>query len=227
MNDTPSFPRSLGNRAWYGSAKRFIHALATLIFHTKYTGTRNIPSDGPLVVVSNHQSHLDPPLMGCGSPRRLNYFARKSLFDSPVLGLLMSSVDAIPVDREVSPMSGIRETLRRLKRGEGVLMFPEGARCWDGNLGPLMSGFALLAKRSNAAVLPAAIEGAYHCWPRSRKAPRLGSVHVHFGQPIPAKRVVSMTEAALLAEAEAGIRQCQAILRSRPVFRNCNNGAID
>jgi 1-acyl-sn-glycerol-3-phosphate acyltransferase len=131
----------------------------------------------------------------------------------------MTSFGVIPVDREISPLSGIRETLRRLKRGEAVLMFPEGSRCWDGEIGPFKPGFALLAMRSHAAVLPAAIEGAFDAWPRRNRFPRLGrTIHVHFGPPIPAEQVGSMTEEGLVAETASRVRQCQAILRARPAF---------
>ena len=190
----PSVHRRLSSRLWYGVTKRVVRSVATFVLGARYTGIRNVPAVGPLVVVSNHQSHFDPPLIGSGFPWRLNYFARKSLFRSAAFGWLLTSFDAIAVDRETSPLSGIRETLRRLKRGEAVLMFPEGSRCWDGQIGPFMPGFALLAMRSRAAVLPAAIEGAFRAWPRWNRFPRPGTIHVHFGHPIPAEQVGSMTE---------------------------------
>jgi 1-acyl-sn-glycerol-3-phosphate acyltransferase len=214
----PNIDRSLSSRIWYGIFKCAIRTAATFVYRVRYTGIGNIPPAGPLVVVSNHQSHLDPPLLGVGFPWRLNYFARKSLFVSPLFGWFMASFDAIPVDREKSPLSGMRETLRRLKRGEALLMFPEGSRSWDGEIGPMMGGFALLAMRSKAAVLPAAIEGAFRAWPRWNRLPRLGTIHVHFGHPIPAEQVTSMTEQRLLSETASRIRQCHAILRARPVF---------
>ncbi len=221
MRQLAPVDRSLSSLAWYGLGKRVLRLAAALVYHARYSGQENVPSDGPLIVVSNHQSHLDPPMVGCGCPRRLNFFARKSLFDSPAFGWILSSFDSIPVDRETSPLSGLRETLRRLKRGEAVLMFPEGARCSDGRIGPFRSGFALLATRSQATVLPAAIEGAFRAWPRFNRFPRPGIVHVHYGMPIPAKQVASMTEEELMAETASRIRQCHALLRSRPVFRGC------
>ncbi|HOU36076.1 MAG TPA: lysophospholipid acyltransferase family protein, partial [Candidatus Omnitrophota bacterium] len=82
-------------------------------------------------MVSNHQSHLDPPLVGCGCRRQMNFLARNTLFRSPLFAKLISSVNAIPIDREGGGLAGLKETLRRLKRGEMVLVFPEGTRTPD------------------------------------------------------------------------------------------------
>lgn len=97
-------------------------------------------------------------------------------------------------------------------------MFPEGARCSDGRIGPFRSGFALLATRSQATVLPAAIEGAFRAWPRFNRFPRPGIVHVHYGMPIPAKQVASMTEEELMAETASRIDNATPCSARGPSF---------
>ena len=94
-----------------------------------------------------------------------------------------------------------------------VLIFPEGTRSHDGEIGPFRPGFTALAARSGAAILPAAIEGAFDAWPRWRKFPRPGTIHVHYGPPILPGEIAGRDERQLLAEVQDRVRQCQAVLR--------------
>jgi 1-acyl-sn-glycerol-3-phosphate acyltransferase len=195
----------------------WIRLVWTFFYRTRYTGQRNIPPDGPVLVVANHQSFFDPPLIGAGCPRRMNYLARKNLFEHSSLSWLIRSLDAIPVDRE-GALSGLKETLRRLKRDEMVLIFPEGARTWDGEVAEFQPGFATLAVRSRAAILPVAIEGAFQAWPRWQKFPRLGTLHVHYGVPVMPDDVARLEERDLVAEVERRVRLYHAELRRNPAF---------
>jgi 1-acyl-sn-glycerol-3-phosphate acyltransferase len=210
--------RSLPSRLWYDLARRTIHLGGILAYGLRHSGRRNIPQSGPVLVVSNHQSHFDPPLVGAGCPRRMNYLARETLFDITPLRWLIRSLDAIPIDREGLGLAGMRESLRRLKRGEMVLIFPEGTRTRDGQIAPFQPGFTALAARSGAAILPVAIEGAYAAWPRWRKLPRPGVIHVHYGPPLGAGEIAGRPERELMAEVEQRVRQCHALLCRRPVF---------
>jgi 1-acyl-sn-glycerol-3-phosphate acyltransferase len=190
-----------------------------LAYGLRYMGCKNIPPTGPVLVVSNHQSHFDPPLVGSGCWRRMNYVARETLFHFGPLGWLIRSLDAIPIDRDGMGLSGIKESLRRLKRGEMVLIFPEGARSRDGEISHFRPGFTALAVRSKAAILPVAIEGAFAAWPRTQTLPSLGmNVHVLYGEPITPEEAARYDERQLAAEVERRVRQCQAILRTHPAF---------
>jgi len=211
--------RPLTSRLWYEFLRLLIRYVWSVAYSVRYSGRENIPPEGPVLVVPNHQGYLDPPLVGAGCRRRLNYLARKSLFRFGPFGWLIDSVNAIPIDVEGGTgVGGIKETLRRLRRGEMVLIFPEGSRTWDGEVGPFLPGFAALAIRGRAAVLPVAIEGAFEAWPRWRKLPRWGVIHVHYGVPISAERVMQYNEEELVAEARKRVCQCHAELRRRPVF---------
>jgi 1-acyl-sn-glycerol-3-phosphate acyltransferase len=206
--------RSLPSRLWYQFLRCLICLAGTLAYRLRYSGLKNIPPTGPVLVVSNHQSHFDPPLIGTGCWRRMNYLARKTLFRPP-LGWLIGTLDAIPIDRDGLGLNGIKESLRRLKRGEMVLIFPEGTRSRDGEIAPFRPGFTVLAARSKAWILPVAIEGAFDAWPRWRKFPSRGTIRVLYGEPIPPEEVASMEERELAAEVERRVRQCHETLRER------------
>lgn len=89
-----------------------------------------LPMSGATLVCSNHQSNLDPIVIGCNCPRRLNFLARKKLFKFP-LGMFLKVLDAISIDRDGIGIGGMKETLRRLRKNEPMLMFPEGQRSSD------------------------------------------------------------------------------------------------
>jgi 1-acyl-sn-glycerol-3-phosphate acyltransferase len=145
----------------------------------------------------------------------MNYVARQSLFGFAPFRWLIKSLDAIPIDREGTGLGGIKESLRRLKRGEMVLIFPEGTRTRNGELGVFRPGFTTLAVRSGAAILPVAIEGAFAAWPRRHKLPRLGRIRVHYGEPILPAEIAGRDDGELLAEVERRIRECHARLKDR------------
>jgi 1-acyl-sn-glycerol-3-phosphate acyltransferase len=210
--------RSLPNRLWYRSLQRLLQLIGVLAFGVRHMGIRKIPTEGGVLVVSNHQSALDPPLVGMGSPRRLNYLARDTLFRFGPLSWLIRSLDAIPIDREGVGLGGLKESLRRLKRGEMVLIFPEGTRTEDGEIAAFRPGFTGLAVRSRAAILPVAVEGAFAAWPRGGRLPRLGRIHVCYGDPIAPEQVEAYTPRELLAEVERRVRRCHAQLRQHRVF---------
>jgi 1-acyl-sn-glycerol-3-phosphate acyltransferase len=209
---------SILNRFQYQFWKHLIRSISVPYFRIRYTGLHNVPLEGGVLAVSNHQSHLDPPLVGAGCPRRMNYLARETLFHPPFFGRFIYAVGAIPLDREGVGLSGIKESLKRLKRGEMLLVFPEGTRTADGEIKTFKPGFTTLAVRSKSAILPIAIEGAYRAWPKKAKFPRPRAVNVHYGPPILQKEYENIDERALVALVESRIRECQAELRKRPIF---------
>src|SRR5512139_2385233 len=87
-------------------------------------GRENIPREGGVIIAANHISYIDPPLLGAVLPRRATFLARKGLFEIPVLSWGMRQT-AIPVDREKTQPSTIKESVRRLKKGEVIVLFPE------------------------------------------------------------------------------------------------------
>jgi 1-acyl-sn-glycerol-3-phosphate acyltransferase len=211
----PVFQRSLLNRVWYRLLQRLLQLLGVVVYRVRCSGWHNIPAEGGVLVVSNHQSHLDPPLVGISCPRQMNYMARETLFRFAPFGWLIHSVGAFPLDREGVGLSGIKEALKRLKRGEMVLIFPEGTRTRDGEIARFRPGFTTLAVRSKAAILPVAIDGAFEAYPRWRKWPGPGRIRVRFGKPILPAEYVGRDERELVAEVERRVRECHAQLKER------------
>ncbi|MEE3219254.1 MAG: lysophospholipid acyltransferase family protein, partial [Planctomycetota bacterium] len=205
--------RSLVQRLWYRLWHMFCRAIFCIGWQMRVRGRRFEPADGGVLVLSNHQSYLDPMLVGVSLDRRLNYLARKTLFNFPPLGWLISSLNGIPLDREGLGLSGVKETLRRLKRGEMVLVFPEGTRCRDGEVGALKPGFVALARRGRVQLLPVGIDGAFDAWPRSRAFPAPSAINIELGQPISPGEIRQFSDDELVAEVERRIRCCHARAR--------------
>lgn len=199
-------------------AKYVVRPLVEIVFQARYTGCENVPASGGVLLACNHQSHLDPPLVGAGCPRQLVFLARSSLFRFRPFAWLIRSLGAIPIDREGFALSGIRTMLYWLERGEVVLVFPEGTRTHDGEIGKFKAGLALVARRAKVPILPAAIEGAFAAWPRSAAWPRPGTIHVHYGPPLWPDQIEALTEEELAGVVRDRIQECLALLRSRHPF---------
>jgi 1-acyl-sn-glycerol-3-phosphate acyltransferase len=190
-----------------------VRCVGVWLFGLRVAGRENWPASGGALVCSNHQSHLDPLLVGLTCPRRMHFLARETLFRVPVLTQVLRYFDTIPIDREGVGLSGIKETLRRLKAGELVLIFPEGTRTRDGEVAPLKAGFIALARRSRVPLVPIGIDGAYQAWPRTSKFPGLSRIAVVIGPPILPDEFAALPDDDLLAELEQRILTCHALAR--------------
>ena len=205
--------RSLAKRLWYDYLQVMCRLLGVALFRVRCTGRENVPPTGGVLVLSNHQSQFDPMLVGLAIDRRLNYLARETLFRFPPFRWLIRSLDAIPIDREGLGLAGLKETLRRLKRDELVLIFPEGTRTFDGEVARLKPGFSALAKRAKVPLLPVGIDGAFDAWPRTKRLPGLSTIHVHVGEPIAADQAAAAGDRELVEEVARRIHECHEIAR--------------
>lgn len=173
-------------------AKWTVFIFYVLAFSLRATGRANVPKRGPVLLISNHQSFLDPPGIGIETPRLLSYLARKTLFDNPVLGLILRLLDSVPIDQDGVGKDGIKNILKHLEAGRAVLVFPEGERTPDGNMHDLKPGISLLLKRVRCPIVPVGVAGMYAAWPRHQKlpcpsplflAPTPRTLAVAFGKP--------------------------------------------
>jgi 1-acyl-sn-glycerol-3-phosphate acyltransferase len=182
---------------WFWFARWICRVFCIIFFRWRVYGRENVPARGAFVLVSNHQSYLDP--IFCGGPikRHMHFLARDTLFTNWFFGRLISSVNTIPVKRGQADLSAMRKIIGKLKEGKGVCLFPEGARTSDGKIKPFKPGFGLLCRRGGAAVVPVVIDGAFECWPRHKKIFSPGSVSVCYGKAITAERVKNMSDKKL------------------------------
>jgi 1-acyl-sn-glycerol-3-phosphate acyltransferase len=153
-------------------------------FRWRVYNPEHVPKTGPVILASNHASFIDPPLVGAGLHRPVNYLARESLFRYPGIGALLRSWNAVPVDREGGGAAGLRAILDRLLAGGAILLFPEGTRTTDGNLQPARSGIGLTVIKSNAPVVPVRVFGTFEAFNRNHKFPRPHRIAVKYGRPI-------------------------------------------
>lgn len=203
-------------RLFYFSMRPLVAMFFLIFYGVRYYGRNNMPENGGVLVAANHQSHLDPPLIGGGLRRRLNYLARKSLFKSRAFAWLIDMLDAIPLDIEGIGFEGIKESMKRLRGGEMILIFPEGARTWDGKMVPFKAGALTLAQKCKVAILPAAIDGCFEAWPRTNKFPRLwGKIRVVYGEPIPYEDFKDLSEEELRHRIENRIQELIDQLKER------------
>ncbi|MEQ1905289.1 MAG: lysophospholipid acyltransferase family protein [Pirellulaceae bacterium] len=181
--------------------RKLLWLLFKIFYRYEIYGRKNFPESGAGLICSNHQSHLDPMLVGTTCTKRMNFLGKKDLFRVPLLGPLIRFLDAIPIDREgILSISGIKETLTRLRRGELVLMFPEGTRTPDGTLQQILPGISALARRSRAPIVPVGVSGAFRAWPKSRKFPVPGpKIRVVIGRPIPFDEFSALDDDGLIS----------------------------
>jgi 1-acyl-sn-glycerol-3-phosphate acyltransferase len=168
----------------YAILKPLALAVMRLLFRLEGSGTEHLPATGPVLLVANHSSYLDPPLVGGVAPRPLSFMAKAELFRVPLLGALISRLNARPVRREGADAGALRTALRILHEGGVLLMFPEGTRGPEGTLRDPKPGAAMLALLSGATVVPVFIRGSGRAWPRGQRLPRPARVTVTFGEPL-------------------------------------------
>jgi 1-acyl-sn-glycerol-3-phosphate acyltransferase len=169
----------------YAILKPIAVALMRLFFRLEVVGPGLVPATGPVLLVSNHVSVLDPPFVGGAAPRPLYFMAKEELFRIPLFGRLIRALNARPVRRDGSDTRALKAALAQLEEGHALLVFPEGTRGEEGQ--PLREGKAgvgMLAVLSGAPVVPVYVSGTGAALPRGRSLPRPSRVRVTFGPPL-------------------------------------------
>lgn len=147
-------------------------------------GAKNVPLKGGVLLAPNHVSYLDPPLVGSGMSRQVHFMAKEELFKVPVLGFLIRYVGAFPVRRATADRTALKKAIDLLAEGRIVCIFPEGTRSPDSNLLPPELGFAMVALKSRAPVVPAALFGTERSLSPSCPFLRFGRIKIVYGSPI-------------------------------------------
>jgi len=204
---------------WYEAWRIALTFLMVFGFSVRVTGSANLrrrDAQGPLLVISNHQSFLDPPVIGVAASRQLCFLARKTLFRNPVFSWFIRSFNAAPVDQEGIGIEGLRIVMRLLEEKQAVVIFPEGERSPAGDFVPLKPGILLLLRKSKAPIIPVGIAGAYEAWPRWRPMPHFAplflpgnkaAIGMAVGKPFDANHLSDLPRAEALKELFAVIKE--------------------
>ncbi len=212
--------------AWYDFNYTGIWIGYHLAWSFRSAGYYHVPQRGPLLIVANHQSFLDPLLVGLAVRRRLTYLARKTLFRHRLFGAFLHSVRCIPVDQEGVAKEWLKTVLDKLKEGEPVVVFPEGERSATGAMQPLRPGIHLLVKRGGVPVLPVGLAGGFEAFPKDAKLPRFSpligrptgaGVAAVVGRPLDPKKLADLPREQFLdtlgREIETLHRRAEALRR--------------
>ena len=179
-------------------------------------GAENVPLTGPVLMVSNHVSYLDPVSIGDASPRRVVFMAKAELFKVAPLRFLLRGVDSFPVRRGEADRGAFKTTLEMLHEGRAVCIFPEGTRSPDGNIGQAEAGAAVFAIKTGCPVVPVYVDGTNRVLDRKGRLHR-GRVTVAFGTPFTLPRHADRDEAG--ASLMVAIAQTRDAFRGQPLRR--------
>ncbi len=202
---------------WIGFCQPIFWVLLRLLWGYRFFHAKRIPAEGGVLMVCNHQSYLDLPVLGAGIlHRQFCSMARHTLFRNRIFAALIRSVNAFPVDQEKADVKSLRDAVNMLKAGKLVLVFPEGARSPDGHVQPFQPGLMLLIRRSKCRVVPMAVDGAWDVWPIHQKWPRWhGRVGALCGQAIDADTLCDMPPEQALHLLRQRVDECRLDLRQR------------
>jgi 1-acyl-sn-glycerol-3-phosphate acyltransferase len=153
-------------------------------FRGRVYGMENVPRSGPLIVVANHASDFDPPLLSCCVRRPVSYMAKEELFRVPVLKQAIVLYGAYPVRRGSADRSAIRAALHQLEQGWAVGVFLSGTRTPDGRIPEAKLGAAMIASKMQAPLLPVSLWGTEAILPKGSRFPRAVPITVRIGKPI-------------------------------------------
>ncbi len=162
----------------------FFRTVYKFYFGWRVYNPERVPLEGPVILAANHASFIDPPLVGAGLRRGINYLARENLFRFPVVGWVLRNWNSVPVDREGGGAKGLKAILERLLAGGAIILFPEGTRSRDGKLQAARSGIGLTVIKSTAPVVPVRVFGTFEAFGRQMRFPRPRRIAVKYGQPM-------------------------------------------
>lgn len=168
----------------YPLFQRIVRTFWRAIGPVEVRGLEHVPASGPVLIIANHQSYLDPILVQSFCPRPMHTMAKSTQYASPLMLWLLPRLLAFPVRRyQVDPQS-VRTVLRHLRRGDAVGIYIEGERSWDARLQRPRLGTVRLILKGGVPVIPVGISGSYDVWPRWDHGLRRAPVRIAFGAPL-------------------------------------------
>jgi 1-acyl-sn-glycerol-3-phosphate acyltransferase len=161
-----------------------IGGVAKVLFRPSVVGADNIPLTGPVLIAPIHRSNVDFAFSLFISPRKVFFMAKEGIFHPALFGALLTRLGAFPVDRASADRESLRLSEEVLKRGQALVLFPEGTRKEGEFVEPLHDGAAFIAARTGAAIVPVGIAGSERALPVGAKLPRLTRIQIVVGTPI-------------------------------------------
>ncbi|MCZ6599537.1 MAG: lysophospholipid acyltransferase family protein [Acidobacteria bacterium] len=200
------------SRIFYPAFQLLVHGVLRLLCRLRAHGVENLPGSGPLILAANHQSYIDPFLIGVAISLRPHYLVYTTFMRKPLIGAFCRIFGGIEVGHG-PPSRALRSARLALGAGDVLEIYPEGCRSKDGRVLPFARGFAQLARVTGAAVVPIAIVGADGVWPPHRRLPRPGRISVHYGTPMSAPGPADLNgTAARLVDRNFALEVRQAVL---------------
>ncbi len=176
---------------FYRFCRCALHGLLRLFCRMKAVGIDRIPRSGGCIVVANHASYLDPPVLGAAVTHRMvHYMARDSLFRPPIMKWVLDHLGVVPLNRDRGDVGALRRALRILQDGGALGFFPEGTRSLTGRMQPAKAGVGFLVAKAGVPVIPARITGTFEAWPKGRRF-RPHPVRVVYGAPITPEEIAA------------------------------------
>jgi 1-acyl-sn-glycerol-3-phosphate acyltransferase len=185
----------------------------TLMFDLKVWGEKNVPRTGGVLLLANHQSYLDPVLVGVRLYRPIAFMAKSELFEgSKFFKWLIESLHAFPVKQNSADVGAIKQAIAKLQEGNVLNIYPEGTRTETGEIGPIQAGVALVLKRANVPIVPVVIDGSFRAWPMGRKIFHKHPIRILYGPPL---NVEGLRPNQIVMLIEQTLREMLVELRSR------------
>ena len=177
----------------YKLSQKTVKLILRLLYHFKIEGTENVPAGQGCLLVANHVSFIDPPVVACSlTHRRVCFMARDTLSKSRLGKWYFDGIGAVALDRTKGDVGALRKAISLLKEGRTLGFFPEGTRSPDGELKPAKAGVGFLVFKGHVPVVPAYIDGTFKALPKSATWPKLSRISIRYGKPIMPEDLKSM-----------------------------------
>lgn len=160
---------------FYFTIRAIVRIYLKAFYQYKIYGLKHIPKSGSVILVSNHISNYDPPVLGCSIERQVHFMAKEELFKNSIISKFLKGLGAFPIKRGSNDLKAFKAGLELLKEGKVMGVFPEGTRSKDGKMGKGLPGAALYALKTDATVIPVGIVSNYK-W--------FQPILIRFGEPV-------------------------------------------